>query len=232
MKLDRRSFLASAAAGAAAVTLAPSRVLGANNRVRIGIIGSGSRGQEDMRAAIAVPDVEFVAIADVYSRHRDEAKAIAPNAEVYDDPRRLLDRKDIDGVIVATPLFLHSKYFHDTLASGKDLYCEKTMTWDIAEAIACRKAAETTKQVIQIGMQHESEGDHADAKEWVQQGLPGKITMVEAWMSRNTPHGHGQWVRPVPSDCNPQHVGWDLFLNDRPKEPFNGNRFINWRLFW
>ena len=65
MKLDRRSFLASAAAGAAAVTLAPSRVLGANNRVRIGIIGSGSRGQEDMRAAIAVPDVEFVAIADV-----------------------------------------------------------------------------------------------------------------------------------------------------------------------
>ena len=106
------------------------------------------------------------------------------------------------------------------------------MTWDIAEAIACRKAAETTKQVIQIGMQHESEGDHADAKEWVQQGLPGKITMVEAWMSRNTPHGHGQWVRPVPSDCNPQHVGWDLFLNDRPKEPFNGNRFINWRLFW
>jgi predicted dehydrogenase len=63
-------------------------------------------------------------------------------------------------------------------------------------------------------------------------GLPGKVTLVESWMSRNTPHGHGQWVRPVPADCNPQHVGWDLFLNDRPKEAFNGNRFINWRLFW
>jgi hypothetical protein len=62
--------------------------------------------------------------------------------------------------------------------------------------------------------------------------LVGKVTMVESWMSRNTPHGHGQWVRPVPQDCDPQHVGWDLFLNDRPKEPFNGNRFINWRLFW
>jgi len=230
--MNRRSFLATAAATTAAVTLAPSRVLGANNRVRIGIIGAGARGQEDMHAAIGLKDVEFVAIADVYSRHRDEAKAIAPGADLYDDPRKLLDRKDIDGVIVATPLFLHSKYFHDTLASGKDLYCEKTMTWDIAEAIACRKAAETTKQIIQIGLQHESDGDHADAKQWVQQGLPGKITMVESWMSRNTPHGHGQWVRPIPPDCDSQHVGWDLFLNDRPKEKFDSNRFINWRLFW
>jgi predicted dehydrogenase len=232
MKMDRRSFLATAAAGAAAVSLAPSRVLGAGNRVRVGLIGAGSRGQEDLHSVIAVPGVECVAIADVYSRHRDEAKAIVPGAEIYDDPRKLLDRHDIDGVIVATPLFLHAKYFHDTLASGKDLYCEKTMTWDIAEAIACRKAAETSKQVIQIGLQHESGGDHADAKQWVKQGLPGKVTMVESWMSRNTPHGHGQWVREVPPDCNPQHVGWSLFLNDRPKEPFNGNRFINWRLFW
>jgi predicted dehydrogenase len=230
--MNRRNFLATAAAGAAAVTLAPSRVLGANNRVRIGIIGAGSRGQDDIHTAIKLPDVEFVAIADVYSRHRDEAKAIAPTAEAYDDARRLLDRHDIDGVIVATPLHLHSKYFHEVIDSGKDLYCEKTMTWDIQEAIACRKAAETTKQIIQIGLQHESEGNHTDAKHWVEQGLPGKITQVEAWMSRNTPHGKGQWVRPVPSDCDPQHVGWDLFLNDRPKEKFDGNRFINWRLFW
>src|SRR5579871_5837328 len=128
--MDRRSFLTSATAGAAALTLGPklasARALGANNRVRIGIIGAGSRGQEDMRSVLALKDVEFVAIADTYSRRRDEAKALAPNAEAYDDPRRLLDRKDIDGVIVATPLFLHHKYFLDTLAAGKDLYCEKT----------------------------------------------------------------------------------------------------------
>ena len=230
--MNRRNFLAAAASGAAALSLSPSRVLGANNRVRVGIIGSGSRGQEDMRALIAIPGVEFVAIADVYSRHRDEAKAIAPGADVYDDPRKLLDRKDIDGVIVASPLFLHGRHFLDTLASGKDLYCEKTMTWSIAEAIACKQAAEASKQVIQIGLQHESDGDHTDARQWVQQGLPGKITMVESWMSRNSKHGQGQWVRPVPPDCDPQHVGWNLFLNDRPKEAFNGNRFINWRLFW
>jgi predicted dehydrogenase len=230
--MDRRSFLTAAATGAAAISLAPSRVRCANNRVRIGIIGSGSRGQEDMRSAVVLKDVEFVAIADVYSRHREEAKAIAPGAEAYDDPRRLLDRKDIDGVIVATPLFLHHKYFLDTLDSGKDLYCEKTMTWNIAEAIDCKRAAAASKQIIQIGLQHESSGEHADARHWVEQGLPGKIAQVEAWMSRNSPHGQGQWVRPVPPDCDPQHVGWDLFLNDRPKEPFDGNRFINWRLFW
>jgi len=117
--MNRRNFLATAATSAAAITLAPSRVLGANNRVRVGIIGAGSRGQEDMHAAVGLPDVEFVAIADVYSRNRDAAKAIAPNAAVYDDPRKLLDRKDIDGVIVATPLFLHSKYFHETLTPAK-----------------------------------------------------------------------------------------------------------------
>src|ERR1039458_1012659 len=116
--MDRRSFLATAAAGVAAVTVAPARGLGANNRVRIGIIGSGSRGQDDMREAIGLENIEFVAIADVYSRNRDQAKAIAPHAELYDDPRRLLDRHDIDGVIVATPLFLHAKYFHDTIESG------------------------------------------------------------------------------------------------------------------
>ena len=231
--MNRRNFIAAAATGAAAVSLtSPAKVLGANDRVRVGIIGSGSRGQEDMRNVIAVPGVEFVGIADVYSRHRDEAKALAPNAQTYDDPRRLLDRHDVDAVIVATPLFLHSKYFHDVLDSGKDLYCEKTMTWDIAEAIACREKAQSSKQIIQIGLQHESGGEHTDAKQWVKDGLPGKVTLVESWMSRNTPHGHGQWVREIPADCNPQHVGWDLFLNDRPKEPFNGNRFINWRLFW
>src|SRR6516164_658608 len=60
----------------------------------------------------------------------------------------------------------------------------------------------------------------------------GKVTMVESWMSRNTPHGHGQWYRAIPADCNPQHVNWDLFLVNRPKTAFDANKFINWRLFW
>lgn len=231
--MNRREFVGSVAAGAAMLAAYPSaRVLGANNRIRIGLIGAGDRGQDVLKNAIRQPDAECVAAADIYSRRRDQVKAIVPGAEVYDDPRRLLDRKDIDAVIVATPLHQHAKYLLATLASGKDVYCEKTMTWSIAEAVACRKAAKNSRQVVQVGLQHQSDGDLADAKKWIQDGLVGKVAMVESWMSRNTPHGHGQWVRPVPDDCNPRHVNWDLFLDGRPKSAFDANKFINWRLFW
>src|SRR4029077_9911818 len=115
---------------------------------------------------------------------------------------------------------------------GKDLYAEKTMTWSIPEANQCREAAEKSNRVIQIGLQHESSGALADARKWIRDGVVGKVTQVESWMSRNTPHGNGQWVRPVPSDCTPQNVGWKAFLNGRPNRQFDAFKFINWRLFW
>ena len=231
--MNRREFVGSVAAGAAVLAAYPtSRALGANNRIRFGLIGAGDRGTQDLKEALSQPNVECVAIADAYSRHRDAAKVVVPGAEMYDDPRRLLDRKDVDAVIVASPLHLHAEHMLAVLASGKDVYCEKTMTWDIAEAKACLKAANASKQVVQIGLQHESDGDLVDAKKWIDSGMVGKVCMVESWMSRNTPHGHGQWVRPIPQDCNPEHVKWDLFLDGRPKIAFDGNKFINWRLFW
>jgi predicted dehydrogenase len=235
--MSRRRFLGqvplSIAAGAAVTrALAPERVLGANERIRIGIIGAGARGQEDLKAAIAIPNVECVAMADVYTRRHDEVRSFVPHIETYVDYRRLLDRKDIDAVLVASPLHLHAPHFLDTIAAGKDLYSEKTMTWSIPEAIECRNAAQKSDRVIQIGLQFESSGSLADTREWIKAGKLGKVTQVESWMSRNTPHGKGQWVRPVPEDCNPQHVNWDLFLANRPKTAFDGNKFINWRLFW
>src|SRR5262249_50357949 len=83
-----------------------------------------------------------------------------------------------------------------------------------------------------VGLQHQSSGYLADARQWIKQGLPGKITHVEAWMSRNTPHGRGQWVRPIPPDCTADNVRWEAFLNGRPGRPFDAHKFINWRLFW
>jgi predicted dehydrogenase len=231
--MNRREFVGGMAAGAAVLVASPSaRAIGANDRIRFGLIGAGDRGTQDLKEALAQSNVECVAVADVYSRRRDAVKAVVPGAEVYDDPRRLLDRKDVDAVIIAGPLHLHAEHMLATLAAGKDVYCEKTMTWDIAEAVACQKAANASKQVVQIGLQHESDGDLADAKKWIQDGMVGKVAMVESWMSRNTPHGHGQWVRPIPADCNPEHVKWDMFLYERPKIAFDGNKFINWRLFW
>jgi predicted dehydrogenase len=228
----RRDFIKATAVGAAALLASPSRVLGANDRVRVGMIGVGARGQDLLKQVLAVPNAQLVAIADVYSRSRDQAQQLEPGIQVLDDHRRLLEIKDLDGVIVASPLHLHARHFLDVLASGKDLYCEKTMTWSIPEAEQCLAAANKSDRVVQIGLQHESSGALADARKWIKDGMLGKITQVESWMSRNSPHGQGQWVRPLPADCNAQHVNWNAFLNGRPDRPFDANKFINWRLFW
>jgi len=228
----RREFIKATAVGAAALLASPSRVLGANDRVRVGMIGVGARGQDLLKQLLEVPNAELVAIADVYSRRHDEARHLAPRIQTLNDHRRLLEMKDLDGIIVASPLHLHAHHFLDVLAAGKDLYCEKTMTWSIPEAEQCLAAASKSDRVVQIGLQHESSGARADAKKWIKDGMLGKITQVEAWMSRNSPHGQGQWVRPLPPDCNPQNVNWNAFLNGRPDRPFDANKFINWRLFW
>ena len=230
---SRRTFLKQAALGTAAVLVYPtSTVLGAHDRVRVGMIGVGDRGNDLLGQIRAVHGVELVAMADVYSRRRDEAKSKVPGIQTFDDHRRLLDMKDIDAVIVASPLHIHSRHFLDTLAAGKDLYAEKTLTWSIPEADKCLAAAKDPNRIVQIGLQHQSSGAQTDARQWIKEGWVGKVTQVESWMSRNTPHGKGQWVRPVPSDCTAQNVNWSAFLNGRPDRPFDPFKLINWRLFW
>src|SRR3954469_946020 len=228
----RRSFLKQAAIGAAVLAYPSSRVLGANDRVRIGMIGVGDRGTDLLDQVRSQPNVELVVMADIYSRRRDQAKSKVPSIQTLDDYRRLLDMKDIDGVIVASPLHIHARHFLDTLAAGKDLYSEKTMTWSIPEADKCLAAAKASDRVVQIGLQHESSGALADARQLIKDGAVGKVTQVESWMGRNTPHGKGQWVRPVPPDCTPQNVDWNAFLNGRRDRPFDAFKLINWRLFW
>jgi len=229
----RRDFIKRSALGTAAMFVyPPSRVLGANDRVRVGMIGVGGRGQELLKQVLGTPNAQLVAIADIYTRSRDEAKRMAPGIQTLDDHRRLLDMKDIDAVIVASPLHIHARHFLDTLAAGKDLYSEKTMTWSIPEAEQCLKAAKNSTRVVQIGLQHESSGSLADARKWIKDGMVGKVTQVESWMSRNSQHGKGQWVRQVPPDCTAQNVNWKAFLNGRPDREFDPFKFINWRLYW
>jgi len=238
-EMDRRSFVSNAAktaASAAAVSafprMASAKIIGANDRIRYGIIGAGARGQEDLKTAMACPNTDFVAMADVFTLRTEQVHKFAPKVESYDDHRRLLDRKDVDAIIVASPMHLHAPHFLASLAAGKDLYSEKTMTWSLPEATMCRDAAGKSDRVVQIGMQHESSGSLADIVAWRKAGKLGKVSLVESWMSRNTPHGQGQWVRPIPGDCVPANVRWDEFLMNRPKMAFDANKFINWRLFW
>jgi predicted dehydrogenase len=214
------------------LTSPTARVLGANDRLRVGIIGPGDRGQQLVKQALKLPSLQLVAAADIYARRLDQAKQLVPGIQMFGDYRRLLDLKEVDAVIVASPLHMHSLHFQDTLAAGKDLYSEKTMTWSIPEAEQCLAAAKKSDRVVQIGLQNQSGGPFMDAKKWIGDGLAGKVTHVEAWMSRNSPHGQGQWVRPVPPDCTAQNVDWKAFLNGRPEIAFDPFKFINWRLFW
>src|SRR6266852_5568455 len=168
----RREFLKQAAIGAAALAAyPPPAVVGANDRVRVGMIGVGGRGEELLKEVLQVPNAHLVAIADVYSRRRDTAKQMAPGIQTFDDHRRLLDMKDLDGVIVASPLHIHARHFLDTLAAGKDLYAEKTLAWSIPEAEQCLEAAKKSDRVIQVGLQHESSGSLADARKWIKDGI-------------------------------------------------------------
>ena len=235
-RIERRDFVKQAATGAAVAALSASsysKVLGANDRVRLAMIGLGARGQETLKSFLEAPNCELVAAADVYTRRLEEVKKFGASVKGFGDHRKMLELKDIDAVIVSSPLHCHSRHFLDTLAAGKDLYAEKTMTWSIEEAEACLAAAKKNpKRVIGIGQQHNSAGYFLDARKWVKDGLVGKVAQVESWMSRNTPHGKGQWVRPIPADCSAQNVNWKAFLNGRQDRPFDANKFINWRLWW
>ena len=233
MKNSRREFIKSTALSAAAFLAYPTaRALGANDRVRVAIIGVGDRGQELVKQALKLPGLQLVAAADIYTRRLEQAKQLVPGIQTFADYRQVLDKKDIDAIIVASPLHMHALHFQDVLSAGKDLYSEKTMTWSIPEAEQCLAAAKKSDRVIQIGLQHESSGPFMDAKKWIADGLVGKVTHVESWMSRNTPRGKGQWVRAVPPDCTAENVNWKAFLNGRPETPFDPYKFINWRLFW
>jgi predicted dehydrogenase len=230
---SRRNFIGKVATGLAG-TLAASNALGANDRIRIGIIGPGARGSEILRQAVECPNVECIGAADVYTRRLEEVKKIAPEAKTYLDYRRLLEDKDIDAVLISTPQHLHAEHFTAALDAGKHVYQEKTMAFTVEHAQRMRAAAQHAgeKRTIQIGHQWTSTGQMNDALGFLKPELMGKITMINGHMYRNTPHGKPQWARPVYPDMTPENIVWKAFLGEAAQRPFDANRYINWRFFW
>ncbi len=230
---SRRNFLSTVASGLATTLASPGSVVGANDRIRVAIIGPGARGQEIMRWALNCPNVEFAAAADIYTRRLEEVKAILPNAQTYLDHRYILDDKSIDAVLIATPQHLHCEHFVASLQAGKHVYQEKTMAFTVAHAKKMREAYKQSKgKVVQIGHQSCSSGLMTDARQMLNEQPMGKITAIHMTMYRNTPHGRPQWSRPVYPDMNPENVLWKKFLGETPDRPFDANRYINWRFFW
>jgi predicted dehydrogenase len=229
---SRRAFLGTVSAGLSA-RLAPALAQGANDRIRLGIIGPGARGQELMREALSCPNVEFVGLADVYSERLAQAKKIAPAAKTHLDYRYLLDDKSVDAVLIATPQHLHCEHFVASLDAGKHVYQEKTMAFTVAHAKRMRAAYQrAAKRIVQIGHQSCSDGMMKDALALVAEEPLGKITMIHMNMYRNTAHDKPQWSRPVTPEMTPENIMWKAFLGEAPARPFDANRYINWRFFW
>ena len=230
---SRRKFIGTMATGLATTLASPRGVLGANDRIRMGIIGPGARGTELVHQALSFPEVEFVAFADVYTRRLEDAKKLVPNAATYFDHRRLLDDKTIDAVIIATPQHLHCEHFVNSIQAGKHVYQEKTMAFTVDHAKRMRAAYRNAgKRTVQIGHQSCSSGHMPDAQQFLANGQLGKITAVHMHMYRNTPHGKPQWSRPVYPDMTPENILWKSFEGEAPHQNFDPNRYINWRFFW
>jgi len=215
---------------AATGTVAEGRVLGANERIRFGLIGGGSRGKEILRAAIQWPDVEAAAVADIYTRRLDEVKSIVPSISTFKDYRALLDDKKIDAVLIATPQHLHAIHFVAAIQAGKDVYQEKTMAFNPGHARRMRAALCGSGRVVQIGMQMNSGEGIQKVRELAASEAMGTVTLIESHHFRNRPYGG--WLRQVPPDCNPEHVDWDAFQGEAKPVPFDPERYINWRFYW
>lgn len=194
----------------------------ANDRVVLGFIGTGGRGQHLMRVALSNPDVQIAAVCDVMESRLSQAVQITGGtATPYKDFRRLLERKDLDAVFVTTPDHWHCIMTIAACEAGKDVYVEKPLGHNIAEGRAAVNAAKRFNRIVQHGTQQLSGQHYAEARELIRSGALGKITHVRIWNVWNeSPDGIGN----PPDSEPPPDIDYDMWLGPAPKRPFNPNR--------
>lgn len=225
-QMSRRALLTSATAITAS---SYSRILGANEKVRLGVIGCGSRGLGDMENFQKLGSVDVAAVCDVYAVQIDRAKQSAPNAKTFKDHRQLLDMPGVDAVLIATPDHWHAATAIDALNAGKDVYVEKPLTLRIEEGPPIVKAARVNNRICQVGMQQRSGKHYLRAKqEYLDTGKLGKITMVRTWW-----HGNSFHLRRAPESlkAQPSNLDWAHFLGPVKWRDYDPQQFYNWRAY-
>jgi len=201
-----------------------------SDTVRFASIGTGVRGCELLQASTRVPGIECVAACDLYdSRHIAAQEAVNKKVPTTRNYKEILDRKDVDAVIIAVADHQHRRVFVDACAAGKDIYCEKPMSHTVEDGFAMIEAAQKANRIVQIGSQRVSSIVYARAKEIYDSGKLGEVCHVEAHWDRNSPSG--AWVYPIPPDASEQTIDWNEFLYNAPKRPFSPERFFRWRCF-
>jgi predicted dehydrogenase len=237
----RRDFLriGSGAAAAGAIvkvtlleptTLSAAANLFAGDPVRFASIGTGVRGCELLKASLRVPGAECVAVCDLYDgRHTAAREAVNKDVPATRNYKEILDRKDVEAVIIAVTDHQHRKVVEDACAAGKDVYCEKPMSHTVEDGFAMIAAAQKNNRIFQVGSQRVSSILYAKAKEFYDSGKLGKVYAIEGFWDRNS--ASGAWVYPIPPDASEQTIDWNAFLDGAPKHAFDPVRFFRWRCF-
>jgi predicted dehydrogenase len=224
--IPRRIFVSSAAALTAA---SYNRVLGANDTLQLGVIGPGDRGRFDMSQFMQDPKVHVAAVCDIYSEQIDKARQKAVDAKSFTDHRKLLEMKEIDAVLIATPDHWHARTAIDALNAGKDVYVEKPLTRTIQEGPPIVKAARINNRVCQVGMQQRSGKHYIQAKrEYIDTGKLGKVTLARTWWHGNTYH-----LRKAPESLRnqPSNLDWAHFLGPLKWRDWDPQQYYNWRAY-
>jgi len=227
MSCTRRTFLTTAPALAFGVRLAGSQAQGANDRIRIGVIGTGGRARGLMTLLKRLPGNEMVALCDVYEPRVLQAAEIvgSPAVTKVADYRRILDDRGIDAVVIGTPDHWHKQITLDAVAAGKDVYVEKPVSHTIAEGAELVRAIEASKQIVQTGTQQRSWDHFVLGKQLVDAGRLGQITFVQTYWYQHATAGS---YAPVQMD----KLDWKRWLGSAPDQPFRPERFYQWRHFW
>lgn len=206
--------------------LASTRAWGANNTIRLGVIGAGGRMQNLLDAADQAGPCEIVAVSDVYTPHRDAVKEKYKGMPTTHLHYEEVLSQDVDAVLIAAPDHWHVKMAVDALAAGKDVYLEKPVTHTIEEGATLTHAVRSSKHILQCGMQQRSWSHFRDAVDMIQGGSLGRITQVRTYWWQNYQR---DW-RPKPLD--EQALDWKLWLGSAPDQPFSNERYSHWRWYW
>jgi predicted dehydrogenase len=200
----------------------------ANDQINIGVIGMGIMGFNNLRTSLKVPGVKLIGVCDLYTGRLERTKELF-GQEVFTtrNYQELLDRKDIDAVIIATSDHWHDRISIDAMNKGKHVYCEKPMVHKVEEGAAVIATQKKTGKVYQVGSQRVSSIVTQKARELMGSKTIGDLVLVETWNDRQG--GSGAWQYSIPRDASKTTVDWENFLGDAPKVPFDPVRFFRWR---
>jgi predicted dehydrogenase len=245
MAASRRAFLRAAGVATAgalmpgwaksnAYALAPPRVIGANDRIGVGAIGCGGMGMTHIKSFLdqakkSEENLQVVAVCDIYEPRKNQARSLTGGA-LHHDYRKLLEAKEVDVVMIATPEHLHAQQAIDAMEAGKDLYLEKPICRHMEEAKKIYDAAMKTGRIVQVGSQWTQEEKWTKAGELIKGGKLGKPVWSQTSYCRNSMEG--EWNYGIDEGASPDNLDWNAFLGTAPKRPFDKDRFFRWRKYW